>query len=44
VGEGSILYVPRGSVHAFRNQASEPAVAYALYAPAFDGRDRVTVP
>lgn len=41
VGEGSILYVPRATVHAFRNEASEPAVAYAVYAPAFDPADRV---
>ena len=44
VGEGSILYVPRGSVHAFRNESPEPAVAFAVYLPAFDGRDRVTAP
>jgi len=44
VGEGSILYVPRGSVHAFRNESAEPAVAYAVYVPAFDGRDRLTAP
>jgi mannose-6-phosphate isomerase-like protein (cupin superfamily) len=43
VGVGSILYVPRGTVHAFRNAADEPAVAYAVYAPAFDGKDRVIV-
>ena len=42
VGRGSILYVPRGAVHAYRNQAEEPAVAYAVYAPAFDARDRVS--
>jgi mannose-6-phosphate isomerase-like protein (cupin superfamily) len=24
VGEGSILYVPRGAVHAFRNEAKQP--------------------
>jgi mannose-6-phosphate isomerase-like protein (cupin superfamily) len=41
VGEGSVLYVPRGTVHAFRNAGAEPAVAYAVYAPAFDGLDRV---
>ena len=44
VGEGSILYVPRGSVHAFHNDAAEPAVAFAVYVPAFDGKDRVTAP
>jgi mannose-6-phosphate isomerase-like protein (cupin superfamily) len=44
VGEGSILYVPRGAVHAFRNASPEPAVAYAIYVPAFDGQDRVDTP
>jgi len=44
VGPGSILYVPRGTVHAFRNAGSEPASAYAVYTPAFDGRDRVPAP
>jgi mannose-6-phosphate isomerase-like protein (cupin superfamily) len=43
VGEGSILYVPRGAVHAFSNDSPEPAVAYAVYFPAFDGKDRVEV-
>jgi len=43
VGEGSILYVPRGTVHAFRNASPEPALAYAVYAPAFDGQDRVSL-
>jgi mannose-6-phosphate isomerase-like protein (cupin superfamily) len=43
VGEGSILYVPRGTPHAFRNQSGVPAVAYAIYTPAFDGEDRLDV-
>ena len=43
VGEGSILYVPRGTPHAFRNLSGRPALAYAVYAPAFDGKDRVVV-
>lgn len=43
VGPGSLLYVPRGTVHAFANAADAPAVAYAVYAPAFDGADRVGV-
>lgn len=43
VGAGSALYVPRGAVHAFRNGAAEPAIAYAVYAPAFDGVDRIDV-
>lgn len=41
VGEGSVLYVPRGAVHAFANQSGAPAVSYAIYAPPFDGKDRV---
>jgi mannose-6-phosphate isomerase-like protein (cupin superfamily) len=40
VGEGSIVYVPRGSVHAFTNASGEPAYAFTLYAPPFDGKDR----
>jgi mannose-6-phosphate isomerase-like protein (cupin superfamily) len=40
VGQGSILYVPRATVHAFRNTSDEPAAAYAVYTPAFDGQDR----
>jgi len=43
VGEGSILWVPRGTPHAFANASGEPAVAYAVYVPPFDGRDRVPV-
>jgi len=43
VGAGSILYVPRGTPHAFRNESGAPALAYAVYFPAFDGADRVTV-
>lgn len=44
VGEGSILYVPRATVHAFTNLSGEPAIAYAIYFPPFDGKDRVPVP
>jgi mannose-6-phosphate isomerase-like protein (cupin superfamily) len=41
VGAGSLLYVPRGAPHAFRNTAGEPAAAWVIYAPPFDGKDRV---
>jgi mannose-6-phosphate isomerase-like protein (cupin superfamily) len=41
VGPGAILYVPRGTVHAFRNESREPAAAYAIYLPPFDGKDRI---
>lgn len=43
VGEGSVLYVPRTTVHAFRNASAEPAAAYAIYLPPFDGADRQIV-
>jgi mannose-6-phosphate isomerase-like protein (cupin superfamily) len=43
VGEGSFLYVPRGTVHAFANTSGEPSVAYVVYSPPFDGADRVEV-
>lgn len=41
IGVGSILYVPRGTTHAFRNDGEEPAIAYAVYTPAFDAEDRI---
>lgn len=41
VGQGSTLYVPRGTAHAFHNEAPEPAVAYVVYAPPYDGEDRI---
>ena len=43
VGEGSIVYVPRGTVHAFTNQSGAPAVSYVIYTPPYDGVDRVEV-
>jgi mannose-6-phosphate isomerase-like protein (cupin superfamily) len=41
LGEGSILYVPRGTVHAFRNGSGAPAVAHAVSPPASEGEARV---
>jgi mannose-6-phosphate isomerase-like protein (cupin superfamily) len=41
VGEGSIVYVPRGRVHAFTNASQTPAVAYVVYHPPYDGEDQV---
>jgi mannose-6-phosphate isomerase-like protein (cupin superfamily) len=43
VGEHSVVYVPRGVVHAFTNTSGEPAISYAVYTPPFDGTDRVEV-
>ena len=43
VGEGSVIFVPRGVTHAFTNSGPEPAIAYVVYTPPFDGTDRVLV-
>jgi mannose-6-phosphate isomerase-like protein (cupin superfamily) len=40
---GDIVYIPRGAVHYFVNTASEPAVAFVVFAPPFDGKDTVPV-
>ena len=32
------------TVHAFANRSGEPSVAYVVYSPPFDGKDRVEVP
>jgi mannose-6-phosphate isomerase-like protein (cupin superfamily) len=44
VGPGSVLFVPKGTVHAFTNTSAEPSIAYLVYSPPFDGKDRVQVP
>ena len=41
VGEGSVVYVPRGTVHAFTNTSGAPAVSYVVYTPPYDGVDRI---
>lgn len=40
---GDVVYIPRGVAHYFTNAAREPAVAFATYTPAFDGKDNVPV-
>ena len=40
---GSIVTIPRGVPHSFTNQSPEPAVAYVVFNPAFDGKDFVPV-
>ncbi len=40
---GSIVTIQRGTPHSFLNKSPEPAVAYAIFNPAFDGRDFVLV-
>ncbi len=38
---GDSLFVPRGVIHMFQNKAKTPAVAIAIFTPAFDGKDTV---
>lgn len=40
---GDVVYIPRGTAHYFTNTAPEPTVAFAIYTPAFDGKDNVPV-
>ena len=40
---GSIVTIPRGVPHSFVNKSPEPAVAYVMFMPAFDGKDMVPV-
>jgi mannose-6-phosphate isomerase-like protein (cupin superfamily) len=40
---GDIVYIPRGAVHYFVNTASEPAVAFVIFSPPFDGKDNLPV-
>ena len=43
VGPGSVMLIPRGTLHAFRSTGDEPAVAVSIFSPAFDGTDRIFV-
>ena len=43
VSPGSVVSIPRGIPHSFVNRSTEPAVAYAMFTPAFDGKDTVPV-
>jgi len=43
IEQGSITFLPRGVPHAFTNGGVEPAIAYLVYAPPYDGKDRVIV-
>jgi mannose-6-phosphate isomerase-like protein (cupin superfamily) len=40
---GDIVYIPRGAVHYFVNTAGEPAVAFVVFSPPFDGKDTVPI-
>jgi mannose-6-phosphate isomerase-like protein (cupin superfamily) len=40
---GDIVYIPRGAAHYFVNTAGEPAVAFVVFSPPFDGKDTVPI-
>lgn len=40
---GSIVTIPRGIAHSLLNKSQQPAVAYAMFNPPFDGTDVVPV-
>ncbi len=42
-GPHSIVYVPRRAAHSMHNTKSKPLIGYAVFTPAFDGKDRVPV-
>jgi mannose-6-phosphate isomerase-like protein (cupin superfamily) len=41
--EGDVAHINRGVRHYFRNSGKEPAAAFVVFSPPFDGRDTVTV-
>ena len=40
VRAGSVLFIPRGTVHNYTNESKKPSVALVVFAPPFDGQDR----
>lgn len=43
VNAGSVLFIPRGTVHHYTNESKKPSVALVVFAPPFDGQDREVV-
>ncbi len=41
---GSVFSIPRGVPHSFVNESEEPAVAFVVFTPAFDGQDTIPLP
>ena len=40
---GSIMVIPRGTLHAFKSSGGAPTVVASVYSPAFDGDDQIFV-
>ncbi|MDO8596053.1 MAG: cupin domain-containing protein [Sulfuricaulis sp.] len=43
VKAGSVIHIPRGTVHAYINRGPEPAAALVVYSPAPGPKDRILV-
>lgn len=44
LGPGDVVSIPKGTVHAAHAVGDEPCAGISVFAPAFDGEDRVPVP
>lgn len=44
MGMGNIAFIPKGVLHYFVNTGSEPAIAYVIFTPFYDGTDIKEVP
>ena len=43
VKPGAVVSIPKGIPHAFVNQSNQPAAAFVVFMPAFDGIDTIPV-
>jgi mannose-6-phosphate isomerase-like protein (cupin superfamily) len=41
VAAGQVIHIPKGISHSFHNMGSKPAVVISVFAPGFDGKDRI---
>jgi len=41
VAAGQVIHIPRGISHSFHNMGAKPAVVISVFAPGFDGKDRI---
>jgi mannose-6-phosphate isomerase-like protein (cupin superfamily) len=43
LGAGDVFFIPRNTPHFFVNTSPQPAAAFVVFSPPFDGKDTVTV-
>jgi mannose-6-phosphate isomerase-like protein (cupin superfamily) len=43
LGTGDVVFIPRNTPHYFVNTSPEPAAAFVVFSPPFDGKDTVPV-